>query len=557
MMSKRSEDVKTFMRLKAARFYFFVAFFVLIFSLPLTSHAQDYSFSVPRNYSDVYVNYDGSITIRYQITFTCDFAAHPIDIVDIGLPNDSYDISSAKAWINSRPISEIYPSTYIGTGVEVHLGAGTIQPGQTGTLIFQIGNPRMVFTDDEKPDYASVEFSPTWYGSSFTHDATDLIVSFHFPKGVGPDETVYHYKQFDTWSYDDQGNIVFTWRDTNASPSKQYMFGVSFPKMYVGTVYEPYHEPLIYSFFKIIFGIILFFLNPVFLFFFFIFAMIFFSAYQNRRRKLKYFPPAVSIEGVGIKRGLKAPEAAMILELPLNKVITMVLFGLLKKGFVRVEGDEKPKVFKIEGKDKAGLSNYEVEFLKSLKPEGGIDKKKLRKAMVDMIKDVNKKIKGFSRRETKDYYKNIVELAWKHVETAKTPELIGKEWEDKLEWILMDQDYGPKMEETFGGRDIVLPRWWGNYYGGGHVTRTSKPIGGEMKGGMKVPGAEMANRMVTGMESFSGKFISNVESFISGVTRVTNPPPKGGGGSSRSGGGGCACACACAGCACACAGGGR
>ncbi len=545
------------MRMRGVRPYFFLAFLVLLISLPLTSYAQEYYFSVPRNYSDVYINYDGSITIGYQITFTCDYAAHPIDIVDIGLPNDSYDISSAKAWINSRPISEIYPSTYIDTGVEVHLGANTIQPGQTGTLIFQINNPRMVFTDDDNSEYASVEFSPTWYGSSFTHDVTDLMVNFHFPQGVGPDETIYHGRQFDTWSYDDQKNIVFTWRDMSASPSKQYMFGVSFPRMYVGTVYEPYHEPLIVTFFKIIGGIILFFLNPVFLFFAFIFIMIFFSAFQNRRRKLKYFPPAVSIEGVGIKRGLLAPEAAMILELPLNKVVTMVLFGLLKKGIVRVEGDGKPKVFKIEGKDKSGLSNYEVEFLKCLKPEGDIDNKELKDVIVNMVKDVNKKIKGFSRKETKDYYKNIVDLAWKHVETAKTPELIGKEWEDKLEWILMDHDYGPKMEDTFGGRDIILPRWWGNYYSGGHVTKTSQPMGGG--GGMKVPGADMANRMVTGMENFSGKFISNVESFISGVTKVTNPPPKGGSGGYRSsgGGGGCACACACAGCACACAGGGR
>jgi hypothetical protein len=63
--------------------------------------------------------------------------------------------------------------------------------------------------------------------------------------------------------------------------------------------------------------------------------------------------------------------------------------------------------------------------------------------------------------------------------------------------------------------------------------------------------------VVTGTQNFAQRVLGNVNDFTSGVTNVTNPPPKTSGGSYRSGGGGCACACACAGCACACAGGGR
>ena len=522
------------------------------------AHAQDYAFEVPQNYSDIYINTDGSVTIRYQLTFYCEYGAHAIDIVDIGLPNENYDLSTARAWTDAGEIFNIYPSEYIDIGVEVHLGSATIYPGETGTLYFEIQNNNMVWYDDDQPEtHASVEFSPTWYGSAFTSGTTDLSVSIHFPEGVGPDETIYHYREFDNWYYDDQGRIAFNWRDTEAKPSKQYMLGVSFPLEYVDVVYEPYHEPLLFAFLKLIGSVIaaVFFLivNPFTIFLFFIIGLPIISVIQARRRKLKYFPPGVSVEGVGIKRGLTAPEAAMVLELPLNKVITMILFGLMKKGYVRTEGNGTPKIFEIENIEKPDLRKYEEEFLACLKEDGALDKTKLKKAMIDMIKATNKKIKGFSRRETTDYYKNIVDLAWRHVTSAKTPELLGEEWSDKLEWILMDKKYDERMEETFTGRDIIIPRWYHTYWGPTHTTS-----GADFSGMPKVSGADLANNFITGVESFSGKLVSNVESFVSSITETTNPAPKSSGGGYRSGGGGgCACACACAGCACACAGGGR
>jgi len=239
----------------------------------------------------------------------------------------------------------------------------------------------------------------------------------------------------------------------------------------------------------------------------------------------------------------------------------MILFGLLKKGVVRVEETGKgktPKVVKIEGVDKSKLGEYELKFLEAIKPNGVADLRKLRTAMVKMIKDVNKRIKGFSRRETRDYYQHIVDLAWRHVTTANTPELLGEEWSDKLEWIMMDKKFGDRMGETFTGREVVAPRWYvHNYFPSRSGTASMKGVGQSI-GKSFTSGADMANKMVTGFESFSGKFISNIESFASGVTRVTNPAPKSSGSYSRgSSGGGCACACACAGCACACAGGGR
>jgi hypothetical protein len=324
------------------------------------------------------------------------------------------------------------------------------------------------------------------------------------------------------------------------------MYGVSFPAKYVTTVFEPYRPSFVSKVFS-------FFINHIFLFFFLgIIGIVILNLFRKNQRKMAYMPASAAIEGVGIKRGLTAPEAAVLNELPLNKVVTMILFGLLKKSIVKVETSPTPKVFKLSGAATTALKPYETGFLQSLKPDGTLDTKPLKDTMVAMIKDVDKSLKGFSRKETADYYRTIVDLAWKHVTAANTPELLGQEWDDKLEWILMDKDYDKRMEDTFSGHTVILPRWYGNY-----SSPTAGPTMSGPAGKLELPGAKFANDMVSSVEKFSGKMISNVESFATGVTSATNPVPQSSGSSHSGGGGGCACACACAGCACACAGGGR
>ncbi|HUW15196.1 MAG TPA: hypothetical protein VM537_36115, partial [Anaerolineae bacterium] len=88
----------------------------VVLVLPLqTALAQDYSFTVDSNISSVYVQEDGSVDIVYDITYTNDPGAHVIDIADIGLPNDYYDLSSATATIDGKPVVGIYKSEWLDT----------------------------------------------------------------------------------------------------------------------------------------------------------------------------------------------------------------------------------------------------------------------------------------------------------------------------------------------------------------------------------------------------------------------------------------------------------
>src|ERR1043165_372688 len=82
----------------------------------------------------------------------------------------------------------------------------------------------------------------------------------------------------------------------------------------------------------------------------------------NQRRKLQYMSPRIAIEGHGIKRGLTAVEAAVLMEQPLDKVMTMILFGVVKKG-AAVVTKRDPLTVEVASSLPEGLHDYELNFL--------------------------------------------------------------------------------------------------------------------------------------------------------------------------------------------------
>jgi len=283
---------------------------------------------------------------------------------------------------------------------------------------------------------------------------------------------------------------------------------------------------------------------------------------------MAYLPPSMQVEGVGIKRGLTAVEAAILLETPLNKVLTMILFGLLKKGALVVLSDN-PLTVQVSPQLPAELRDYEKAFLSAVKKDGTLDEGLLRKVVIDLVNEVNNKMKGFSRKESVAYYKDIVRRAWQQVEGAETPEVRGQLFGEGLEWTMLDDNFQERTERTFREGPVFLPIWWGAYRPWAQTVPGGAPApvptGGAPSTPMRMPtlpGADFAATVVRGIQGTAGRIVRSVTDFTGGVTSVTNPPPKPSGysRSGRSGGGGgcaCACACACAGCACACAGGGR
>lgn len=520
----------------------------------------EYRFAVERNASVVTIQRDGSVDVEYELRFRCSPGGRPIDIVDIGLPNERYDLQTARAEFNGRALSSIRQSEVVDCGVEIPLPQ-PIQPGESGTLYFHINNPHMVYQDRQDADYAGIEFSPTWYDARYAQGTTDLSVTIRFPEGVTGEETRYHRERFDD-ARELDGRIAFTWWRRQASPSRQYMFGVSFPKKYVDVVYrESRLAALLKSLQQRITPRVLGGLVVVGL------ILIVAGLYKaNERRKMDYMPPLLAMEGNGVRRGLTAVEAAVLLEQPLDRIAAMILFGLERKGVVALKSLD-PVVAEPSGATPPDLHQYEKTMLKAVgeRLAGGPSAVAMQDIMTDLVRGVNDKLRGYNRHETAEYYRYIVSKAWRDVAAAQTAEDKLSQWEKNADWTMADEEYGHRMEDTFGDEQQMprRDRWWMWEYDDARLDREA----GTARQPPSLPGREFADRIVSRVERLARGLVADRGALHQAVTQETNPPTfvpalkkalaelsESGG---KGGGGGCACACACASCACACAGGGR
>jgi len=550
---------------------------ILCLILPISALAQNYFFAVERETVDAYWNDDGTLSVQYEFVFQNQPSGHPIEYVDIGLPNNTFSASEITAEVNGQALSFISTSEYQGqgTGVAVGLGSLAIPPGGRGTVrVFVPGLENVLHPDTQEDEYASAVFTPTWFGSEYVTGTTDFTVTFHLPPGVEPEEPRWHsspggFSPAPLTAQDPQGRITYTWRNPQANAYTPYEFGASFPLEYVPS--SAVSKPTIWEQLNI---------NPEAIrgmlctgAFFLGFLLIVVAAVRgSRNRKMKYLPPKIRVEGHGIKRGLTAIEAAVLLERPVDKIFTMILFSLLQKGAAEVVSRD-PLKLKFSDPLPDELRGYERKFITAYQQPSEREKKTaLQDLMIELIESVGEKMKGFSHRETTRYYRKIIDRAWNQVESADTPEIKSEKFNSHMGWTMLDEDFEDRTQEVFRRGPVYVPLWWHRYdptfrgSRGRTVGRSATPTPGPSSGPSgegvslpNLPGGEFAASMVHGVQNFSSDVVGNVTNFTSRITEQTNPIPKSSSGSgwSSSGGSSCACACACAGCACACAGGGR
>ncbi|MCX7830468.1 MAG: DUF2207 domain-containing protein, partial [Acidobacteria bacterium] len=432
---------------------YFAFIFLILFVLPLFS---SYRFEVVSNYSTVEIKEDSKVIIRYTIIFKN--YGDPIDIVDIGLPDNNYDINSAEAFVNGNRVRDIRKSTAIPVGVEVHLLEQSIAPGKDGALNFSIVMKKRIYQDDKDPNYASVVFMTTYFGSEYTQGSTRLGCQFIFPKGVRSEEPRYHNTPYTEALVGKDGRVIYRWLIENASPSQGYTFGASFPKKYVKEVVTiSAAEKLLNSFLGLISSLfqMVFSSLPCFCFAFFI-GTIILGIINGQRRKMQYLPASVGMDGVEIRRGLTVPEVAALMEEPLNKVLALVLFGMIRKGYIKIIS-QKPwlKLEKIS--DKEPDLSYEKELLKAISDDKTINQNEARDILVDLVKRVQEKMKGFSRKKTLLYYKEIMKKAWEEV---------GKDnYEESFEWLLADKDFKNEAVKRYPSGNFPIPISYGPIFG--------------------------------------------------------------------------------------------
>jgi hypothetical protein len=594
--------------------------------------AAEYRFGVPSLDLNVVVNPDASVRMIYDIRFQNNAIGHPIDVVDIGTPNDDYDLARVEASIDGTPLHNIRESTYIDTGFEVHLGSKTIPPGGSGTLHVEFNVSHMVYQDTTRDDYASLRVTPTWFGSQYVTGNTHIKVAVHAPKGVAPEELLHQGQEFSEKAlFNERAVAVWQWPADRLD--KPHMVGLSFPKHPMDRVIRQTAWGLLLKWFanstqaRVVAGLIfvgllgfaffrfsggtgvsVFFVLTVAAVFVFvnspfwhlvsmpvIVVVVGLNEWMLSKRKAHYMPPIAETEGGGIKRGLTAPEAAALLELPIARVLGLVIFGMLKKGVVHqlqadplvVDVDEEFKIkegqilaspeerasFYRKAAQKRGIvvHKYEQPFLYLLTNNPGKPVKEIDFSvpMKQLLERVASRMKGFDLSDTQAYYRSIVRRATDMAKQVGDIPQREKLLDRNFEWILMDDDY-PTVFTT--GRPY-WPIWTRGGWSGSRGPATAAPRAGAS--GPEMTGSPSFGDVASSFAGWTENTMGSLASSISpGALQVENP--SGGfldlsgadrvtgeffealsesGGSGGGVGGGCACA-GCA-CACACAGGGR
>ncbi len=627
--------------------------FVFVFLLPLLGAAtlqnpvaaQSYAFEVPELQLQVFVQTDASVRLVYDITFNN--YARPIDVVDIGLPHSNYDIGNMSASINGTPLTDIRPSTYIDIGVEVHLNQQTIPSGGTGTLRFEATMPDLVFQDTTDADYASLQITPTWFDRDSVTGLSEIRIAIHVPEGVEPEELRYQREPYTEIALF-ENRAVAIWVFSEVRATQAYLVGLSFPNRVMDRVVRmtlldltrrwletnPEIAMLLgfialalfaWLFFRFSGGtgctvfvilaaalVALFVLSPLLMLpaIPLLAALVAYNEANLRKKTKTYLPPIAHVEGGGIKRGLTAPEAGVLLELPLHKILTLVVFGLLEKNLVELVTQdpltvrvrepyrtwnsredrrriEKRRQARRQAASDEGtvLHTYEDHFLDKLEQNHSkpVEKIDFTDAMESLLKMTASKMKGFDLEETREYYRRVMQRAMEQASSMGEVREREQYLDKHLPWVMMNENYPTVLSR---GGFHYWPLWVrtsrgatgsrgrsGPAFSGGQVG--SSPGTGSRAGGGRTSAGDVAGSFAGWAENTMGGMAAallpgkmQIPSArggvidLSGVDRVTgdvfeaiSKASNSGGG--RRGGGSCACACAGCACACACAGGGR
>lgn len=594
--------------MKKTSLYIVVSLLAALFILNAAS--ADYSFSVPREETIVMLESDGSMTISVDYTFTN--LGQALDYIDIGLPNNNYTLSNIQVKLNGEENSKIkvtkadYSQSGLRYGITLEMGSYKIPKGETAQVEVIIPNLRKNLyeatsetVDEKEVEFVGFEFSPNYFGKKYVSGSTDFTFTIVFPTGSDPTQVYYYTPQSwpgnnepEAWIHED-GRVVYSWQYASANAYSEYVFGGKYAKSVLTSTANIVTKSSSSggsssasgsgSAWGAVCGGAAVMLGGVG---FFVWIIKKLADAGNSFSKLaagprSYFPPQVKSDGEGIKRGLTAVEAAILLELDLERVISMILYGLSKKEVIAIKSNDP---FEVDIADPLpeGLYDYELDFIAALREESlNNKKKKMREAMHRLILSVSKKVEGFSLKETREYYKGICDKAWAQVEAADTPEMKSKLLGDNFGWAMLEDEPEKKIETSFSGYDMIPPYWWwrvdpgyrrsyipntpsGSTVDSSSDSKRSSSSGSSSSSGKPIampvlPGAMFARSITDSARGLATSMVGNMNQFKSSVKDRTNPAPVRtySGGHSSSGGSSCACACACASCACACAGGGR
>ena len=209
------------------------------------------------------------------------------------------------------------------------------------------------------------------------------------------------------------------------------------------------------------------FLYPTLFLYPILFSLLLFLAggLYGRRKQEKYQMAEAKFEGGGIKRGLSSVEAAVILAYPLDKIILLVILGMLRKKFIYFEREESIKIYANKkmkggnqsrkaqkgGKDRGYITQnldevllrYEEPFLKLVEQDDGNELKNINFgiAFIPLVQIVAKRLAGYDLFKTMDYYRLVIQKISKEINFPENHETNSRwDFEKNLTWVLLGEN---------------------------------------------------------------------------------------------------------------------
>jgi len=511
---------------------------VLVSVLPPTAHAA-FVYSIPKQRDLLVMNADGSVRLERYFEFQVEeTSTDPGTEIWAGLPTAGTKVLSV--------VDEDGDAVKFGTrssGGEYHvtLSGFSIKPGTKKGFTVTAEIPNFIFRDTKNAGYVTMEYSPGWWTAPVAVQDIGVIL----PDPVTEPEIKTGAREWDGITRLDRGAYLVTWQFKDLRSNERVTINVGIPDKYVKVpevtkpespvlppqqYVRPGPDP------SMVFGI-----GVVV-----IVGAIILEAISKSGRE-PYTSPQVSMEGVGVNETLDPVEASILLRQPPEKTLTLLLFSMIKKGYLRVIGQDPLKVAVMYERD---LSEAERLFIEAIdRSTGEIDGSKLAPCFRYLATSVNEKLKPYCRKETEEFYRGVIRQAWDSVLAAETPELKLSAMDRQLMWLLQDEDRMKEAEsklprEGDAPRDAV-PNWWttglflgvpfGPYYmwPGFLWSRYSRISGGLLDRDSQQELRGISNQIWTPARPPSGGRF--------GGGRGGFTPPS------------CACACACVSCACACA----
>lgn len=530
-------------------------FAVLVCISMIGGAAAQKQYHFGQEWAEVWIRENGTIDLLYNVSITLD-SGDPINWISIGQPQGDFFIDSAMDQFgNTLETEDISSGSNYQVNVSLH---SPLDAGETIWFTLLTNVARMVYADETNPGNDGMQFTLSWFPATI-EDVRVLIV---LPPGVSESEVKTGEIFWSNVQFEGDRLAVY-WEKQNLMPNERFTVGVSYPKQEGWNSFSGGGDGLggffgDFGSWILILGVIVV-----------VLVLVVFAS----SRKRPYKKPTMGIECLGIVRGLTAVEASYLLDLKPPQIVTEMLYSVLKKRAVWVEGTSPSLKFKIlepftdrTGTKENPLRYYEIDFLNSIKADGTLDEEKLASTIMFLRSTVEEKLKGYCRRDTVDYYRKIVDKAWKQVEGTGTPTLASKAYDEQLLWLFLDPKLSDRTQTVFSNR-VFEPNplwfWYWYSYRYYHPNPTYNPnikLPSQSQKPPTIPGADFANNVATAIEKSANNFVVNMEKFANSI--VPFAPQKSSGKPVHQKAkcvcacATCACACACVSCACACAGGG-